>query len=108
MRKVLCAVAGGTLAVILSAPAAHAARPASQAEGARPGSGHVQRHDRDRGWDERDRGSGVRDDRDRDGSDEEARDDDGRDEDGSDRYRDDEGCRCHGGVLGAVLDRLWW
>jgi hypothetical protein len=47
MRKVLRVLAGGALAVILSAPAAHAARPAGRA-GERPHSAHAQRHDRDR------------------------------------------------------------
>ena len=85
MRKALTVLAGGALAILLSAPPAFAATPAGRNEPLRPQSPGVERHHRhgDDG-----------DDRDRD--------------DGRSRRRDYDGCcgcRRHG-VLSWVLDYL--
>jgi len=99
MRKIAVGVAGGALAVLLSAPAAHAATTASSTERERSRTLHhcCNRHFRDRDYrdpDDRDRDDRDRDDRDRD-----------------DRDRDDggwDGWQCHDGVLGRLVDYLLW
>ena len=85
MRKVLTVLAGGALAVVLSAPPAFAAPPAGRSEELRTQSARVERHDRH-------------------GDDGDDWDDDG----GRARRRDYDGgcCRCHHGVLSWVLDYL--
>ena len=50
MRKVLGAMAGGALAITLSAPAAHAARPASVAQQVQPQWDHLNGDDWDRDY----------------------------------------------------------
>jgi hypothetical protein len=85
MQKVLTVLAGGALAVLLSAPPAFAAPPAGRSEEVRTQSARVERHDRH-------------------GDDGDDWDDDG----GWARRRDHDGgcCRCHHGVLSWVLDYL--
>ena len=84
MQKVLTVLAGGALAVVLSAPPAFAAPPAGRSEESRQ-SARVERHDRH-------------------GDDGDDWDDDG----GWSRRRDHDGgcCRCRHGVLSRVLDYL--
>jgi hypothetical protein len=100
MRKTAVAVAGGALAVMLSAPAAHAATTVSSTERDQSGTLHhcCHRHSRDRDY--RDRDYGDRADRDRPDRDWDDRDD--RDDGGWD------GWHCHQGVLGRLVDYLLW
>jgi hypothetical protein len=100
MRKTAVAVAGGALAVMLMAPAAHAATTASSTEWEQSRTLHhcCHRHYRDRDRDYRDRDYRDRDYR--DGGDREWDDRDDREDGGWD------GWHCHQGVLGRLVDYL--